>query len=212
MSQLDQPSVTGDHFNKSDSNMTNTIEQKEGYLEGQILIAMPTMPDPQFKKAIILLCAHGEEGAMGIVLNRNLDLLSFEDLLEQLEIPHIDVIDTQKIHFGGPVEAERGFVLHTTDMIHDTSMMICDDIALTATLDMLKSMALGEGPQDSFLALGYSGWGPGQLEKEIQDNGWLVVDADHDLVFGDRLGNKWHAAINKLGFDPGLLSGDVGHA
>ncbi|MEH6475594.1 MAG: YqgE/AlgH family protein [Sneathiella sp.] len=192
--------------------MDNKLETHDGYLEGQILIAMPTMPDPQFHRAIILLCAHGEEGAMGIVLNRNLDLLSFEELLEQLEIPHIEPVDSQRIHFGGPVEAERGFVLHTPDMIHDTTMMIGEDIALTATLDMLKSVANGEGPQDSFLALGYSGWGPGQLEKEIQDNGWLVVNADHDLVFGDRLGNKWHAAINKLGFDPGLLSADIGHA
>ena len=133
----------------SDFKATSDTETNEGYFEGRILIAMPTMPDPQFHKTIILLCAHGEDGAMGIVLNKNLAMLSFEDLLDQLEIPIADDVDSQKIHFGGPVEAERGFVLHTTDMVHDTSMLIGDDIALTATLDMLKSIANGSGPQDS---------------------------------------------------------------
>ncbi len=183
-----------------------------GYLEGQILIAMPTMLDPRFKKTIILLCSHSAEGAMGIVLNKNLNILSFDDLLDQLDIASAEGSEDRIIHFGGPVETERGFVLHSTDLIHETSIMVGDGIALTATLDMLQSMAEGNGPNDSFLALGYSGWGPGQLEQEIQGNGWLVVEADSNLVFGDELDDKWQAAINKLGFDPGLLSSDLGHA
>ncbi|WP_206378208.1 YqgE/AlgH family protein [Sneathiella limimaris] len=185
---------------------------KDGYLDGQILIAMPTMSDPRFEKSIILLCAHGEDGAMGIVLNKNLDTLSFEDLLDQLNISYEEYLGDLKVHFGGPVEAERGFLLHTTDHVHETSIMIDKDIALTATMDMLKSVAEGTGPQDCLLALGYSGWGPGQLEREIQENGWLVVDADTDLVFGKAVSCKWQNAIRKLGFDPSALSGEIGHA
>jgi len=200
------------HESAKNKNAKNDGTLNEGYLEGQILIAMPSMSDPRFKKSIILLCAHGKDGAMGLVLNKNLEMVSFENLLSQLEIPCSSNLPSRNIRFGGPVEAERGFVLHSTDMFHETSMLISDGIALTATLEMLKSMANGEGPQDSFIALGYAGWGPGQLEQEIQENGWLVVAPDHDLVFGDILDIKWKAAINKLGFDPGLLSSDIGHA
>lgn len=185
---------------------------EDGYLEGQILIAMPSMSDPRFKKTIILLCSHNEEGAMGIVLNKDLNVLTFEDLLEQLNIESNYAARETGVHFGGPVETERGFVLHSTDKIHETSIVIDKDIALTATLDILQSMAVGTGPSSSFFALGYAGWGPGQLEREIQDNGWLVVDADRELVFSQELEGKWTAAIQKLGFDPGLLSSDLGHA
>jgi putative transcriptional regulator len=183
-----------------------------GYLDGKLLVAMPSMGDPRFKKAVILLCAHSESGAMGILLNRSLDALSFEDLLEQLEIPKAEEACHIKIHFGGPVDTERGFVIHSTDFLYETTLVIGDDMALTATVDMLKSIAGGSGPESSFLALGYSGWGPGQLEQEIQENGWLVVDPDVNIVFGPELDNKWEVAINKLGVDPSLLSGDMGHA
>ncbi|MFC4272248.1 YqgE/AlgH family protein [Sneathiella chungangensis] len=183
-----------------------------GYLDGKLLVAMPGMGDPRFKKAVILLCAHSESGAMGILLNRSLDALSFDDLLEQLEIPKSDKTSHINIHFGGPVDTERGFVVHSTDLLYDTTLVIGDDMALTATIDMLKTIAGGDGPESSFLALGYSGWGPGQLEKEIQENGWLVVDPDLDIVFGPKLDTKWDVAIHKLGIDPTLLSGDIGHA
>ena len=182
------------------------------YLDGQILIAMPSMADPRFQKAIILLCAHGEDGAMGIVLNKDLGKITFDELFDQLEIPHNGDFENSKVHFGGPVESERGFLLHSTDLIHDTTMLIAKGIALTATVDMLTSIASGLGPESNFLALGYAGWGPGQLEKEIQENGWLVVEADKDLVFGQRIGVKWQSAIRKLGFDPSALSAEVGHA
>lgn len=190
----------------------DTLNDSAKYLEGQILIAMPTMEDPRFKKTIILLCSHGEDGAMGIVLNKNMDLISFDELLEQLEIPKTPSNQDHRIHFGGPVDAERGFVLHSTDLVYDTTLMVGDNIALTATIEMLTTVASGKGPEDCLFALGYSGWGPGQLEREIQENGWLVVDADHELVFGKALDGKWQTAIKKLGFDPGLLSGEIGHA
>jgi putative transcriptional regulator len=149
---------------------------------------------------------------MGILLNRSLEALSFEDLLEQLKIPKAEEARHIKIHFGGPVDTERGFVVHSTDLLYDTTLVIGDDMALTATIDMLKTIAGGSGPESSFLALGYSGWGPGQLEQEIQENGWLVVDPDTNIVFGSELDTKWEVAINKLGVDPALLSGDIGHA
>ncbi|MCF8467530.1 MAG: YqgE/AlgH family protein [Sneathiella sp.] len=183
-----------------------------GYLDGKLLVAMPTMGDPRFKKAVILLCAHSEAGAMGILLNRTLDALSFDDLLEQLDIPIAGKPSHIKIHFGGPVDTERGFVVHSTDLLYETTLVIGDDMALTATVDMLKTIAGGSGPESSFLALGYSGWGPGQLEQEIQENGWLVVDPDTEIVFGPELETKWDIAVHKLGIDPTLLSGDVGHA
>jgi len=188
------------------------IEKKHRYFDGQILIAMPTMSDPRFRKAVILLCAHSSDGAMGIVLNKDIDIISFKELLKQLDLTPNTKGQKTSIHFGGPVETERGFVLHSTDLMHESTMKIGDGIALTATIDMLKTMAEGEGPNNSFLALGYSGWGPGQLEDEIQDNGWLLVDADPDLVFGGKLDQKWQRAIQKLGIDPNFLSSDVGHA
>ncbi|MEX0582489.1 MAG: YqgE/AlgH family protein [Sneathiella sp.] len=183
-----------------------------GYLDGKLLVAMPGMGDPRFKKAVILLCAHSESGAMGILLNRSLDALSFDDLLEQLEIPKTNSGDQINIHFGGPVDTERGFVVHSTDLLYETTLVISDDMALTATVDMLKTIARGSGPESRFLALGYSGWGPGQLEQEIQENGWLVVDPDTEIVFGPALDAKWEVAINKLGVDPSLLFSEIGHA
>jgi putative transcriptional regulator len=187
-----------------------TIET--GYLDGKLLVAMPTMTDPRFERAVILLCAHSESGAMGILLNKTLDALSFTELLEQLDIPEVGDASQIKVHFGGPVDTERGFVVHSTDLLHDTTLVIGGGMALTATIDMLKSIAKGTGPDNSFLALGYAGWGPGQLEQELQQNGWLVVTPDMDIVFGAELDQKWQAAVTKLGVDPALLSGDIGHA
>jgi putative transcriptional regulator len=183
-----------------------------GYLDGKLLVAMPTMSDPRFERAVILLCAHSESGAMGILLNKTLDALSFTELLEQLDIPEVGDASKIKVHFGGPVDTERGFVVHSTDLLHETTLVIGEGMALTATIDMLKSIAMGTGPDNSFLALGYAGWGPGQLEQEIQENGWLVVTPDTDIVFGAALDQKWRAAVTKLGVDPALLSGDIGHA
>ncbi len=177
-----------------------------------MLVAMPTMSDERFTRSVVYLCAHTEDGAMGLVVNKLLDSLTFPDLLEQLGLESSNRGDQIRVHFGGPVESARGFVLHSTDYVHDATMMVDDNIALTATVDVLKAMASGEGPNRSLLALGYAGWAPGQLDAEIQANGWLMVPADEELVFGEDVGSKWHQAINKIGIDLSKLSTESGTA
>ncbi|CAA7623285.1 conserved hypothetical protein [Magnetospirillum sp. UT-4] len=188
------------------------MQKIQGYLAGQLLIAMPQMQDPRFARAVVYLCAHSAEGAMGLVINRPFDGLTFAELLEQLDIEPSPACGGVQVHFGGPVEGGRGFVLHTDDYMHDSSMMVEDNIALTATVDVLKAIAGGDGPKRSLLALGYAGWSPGQLDSEIRENVWLNVPADEHLLFGTLLDHKWEAAIHKLGIDFGSLSGDAGHA
>ncbi len=181
-------------------------------LSGQLLVAMPGIGDPRFDRTVIYLCAHGPEGAMGLVVNRLLDNLTFPDLLRQLNIDCDGIDERIEVHFGGPVDAGRGFVLHSADFRQDSTMVVDDDIALTATVDILRAIADGRGPFMSLLALGYAGWGPGQLDNEILANGWLCVPSDSDLVFGPDQGGKWERAMAKVGIDPLLLSGDAGHA
>lgn len=183
-----------------------------GYLAGQMLIAMPQAQDPRFARSVVYVCAHTAEGAMGLVVNRLLDALSFPDLLEQLGIEPTPACSQIRVHFGGPVEAGRGFVLHSTDYIQDTTLMVDERVALTATVDVLKAIAEGRGPRRSLLALGYAGWAAGQLDAEIRDNVWLNVPADEDLLFGRDLEHKWESAVHRLGIDFGMLSGDAGHA
>jgi putative transcriptional regulator len=183
-----------------------------GYLTGQLLIAMPNMRDPRFEKTVIYMCVHNAEGAVGLVLNRQIDSITFPELLTQLNIEADDGAPALPIHFGGPVEMGRGFVLHSADYGQTGTIMVGDLIGLTATVDILKDMAARRGPRHSLLALGYAGWGPGQLDSEIQQNAWLHVKADEELVFDSDLDTKWNRAIAKLGIDPSLLSGDAGHA
>ncbi len=192
--------------------MMPKMPQSGTSLAGQLLVAMPGMQDPRFAKTVIYMCAHSPDGAMGLVVNRVIDDLSFPDLLEQLSIEPGDLGERINVHFGGPVESGRGFVLHTPDYMHDATLVVDEAVALTATVDILKAIAAGRGPQRSLLALGYSGWGPGQLDSEILANGWLSVDSDSDLVFGPDLDNKWERAMGKLGIDPRMLSDDAGHA
>ena len=187
-------------------------EQTDGYLEGQLLIAMPTMGDERFQRTVIFMCAHSAQGAMGLVVNRLADQIDFKDLLEQLRIEVPALIQEIQVHTGGPVESGRGFVLHTTDYCQDSTLQVSDDIGLTATADILKSIATGDGPVHSLLALGYAGWAPGQLDAEIQANGWLHVPADRELVFDRDLDSKWERAVQKVGIDPSFLSMDAGHA
>jgi putative transcriptional regulator len=188
------------------------IASKGQYLAGQLLIAMPGMRDPRFQKTVIYMCAHNADGAMGLVVNRALDSLSFPDLLEQLGIDSSGVGKQIKVHFGGPVESGRGFVLHTPDYVQDATMVVDREVALTATVDILKAIAGGTGPKQSLLALGYSGWGPGQLDSEIRSNGWLHVAADSNLVFDPNLDDKWERAMTKIGIDHRMLSDEAGHA
>lgn len=189
-----------------------TVKSTEGYLEGQLLIAMPTMADPRFTRTVIYLCVHNSDGAMGLVINKQLDTLTFQNLLEQLEIGTARPIGSTMVHFGGPVEMARGFVLHSADLVQDDTLIVTNGIALTATVDILRLIADGSGPQNTLLALGYAGWGPGQLEAEIQDNAWLNVPADPPLIFEDDIDAKWSLALSKLGIDPSQLSDAHGHA
>jgi len=184
----------------------------ESYLVGQLLVAMPGMQDTRFAKTVIYMCAHNAEGAMGLVVNRSLDALSFPDLLEQLEINTSDTMNNIDVHFGGPVETGRGFVLHSPDYLQEGTMVVADGVALTATVEILRAIASGNGPQRHLLALGYAGWGPGQLDSEIKANGWLNVGADEGLVFDTNLDTKWDRAMAKLGIDPSMLSESAGHA
>jgi putative transcriptional regulator len=193
---------------------------KRGYLDGQMLIAMPTMGDERFTRSLIYVCAHSSDGAMGIIVNQPAAHISFPDLLVQLDVvgaselielpPCAGVVKVLK---GGPVETSRGFVLHSSDFfIQDATLRIGEGICLTATVDILKAIARGAGPKHAILALGYAGWAPGQLETEIQDNGWLHCDADPDLIFGGDVEEKYQRALRKIGIDPGMLSNEAGHA
>ena len=191
-----------------------------GYLDGQMLVAMPGMTDDRFARTVIYLCAHSPEGAMGIVVNKPAADLNFPDLLVQLDIvPERERIrlpkrvDRMQVLMGGPVETGRGFVLHSPDFYLDQSTLPIDDaVCLTATIDILRAIAKGEGPQEAVLALGYAGWSAGQLETEVQANGWLNCPADPELIFDSSLESKYERALRKLGVDPGMLSSQAGHA
>jgi putative transcriptional regulator len=185
---------------------------ESGYLGGQLLIAMPSMQDPRFVRTVICICAHSPEGAMGIVLNKPLDGLSFDDLLKQLGLDPVPPQRRIRLFAGGPVDGGRGFVLHTTDWSTEGSLRVTGDFALTASVDILKAIAGGGGPRQGILALGYAGWGPGQLEEEIQRNAWLNVPPDERLLFGEDHERKWFEALAKLKIDPLLLSGAAGRA
>lgn len=195
--------------------MTDTSDDTthgEGYLAGQLLVAMPQMLDERFAKTVIYMCAHTEDGAMGLVVNKVMENVDFPDLLDQLGLSPSPAGDDIRVHFGGPVESGRGFVLHSSDYVQDATMVIDENIAMTATTDILRDIAEGDGPRNSLLALGYAGWGPGQLDSEIQANGWLSVPADDTLIFGTDPKAIWQGALAKMGIDVSMLSGDAGHA
>ena len=184
----------------------------EGFLTGQLLIAMPAMGDPRFSQSVIYVCAHTPEGAMGLVLNRPIVKPSFDELLKQLDVAPVPPARRIRLCAGGPVDNARGFVLHTSDWIGEGSLRVNEALALTASLDVLKVIAEGGGPRSCILALGYAGWGPGQLDDEIQKNAWLSVPADEGLVFDGDHETKWRRALGKLHIDPLLLSDAAGHA
>jgi putative transcriptional regulator len=191
-----------------------------GYLDGQFLIAMPGMQDPRFERAVVYVCAHSSDGAMGIAINQPAPQITFRDLLVQLDIiPDEQQIrlpepaGRMRVHRGGPVETSRGFVLHSADyFIENSTLPIDDQVCLTATLEILKAIAAGSGPTNAMLALGYAGWAPGQLENEIQENGWLFCRATPELIFDPDLDSKYARALGLIGIDPGRLASDAGHA
>ncbi|TXH37264.1 MAG: YqgE/AlgH family protein [Rhodospirillaceae bacterium] len=184
----------------------------QGFMTGQLLVAMPQMRDARFSRTVIYVCAHTGDGAMGLVINRLVGSLTFPDLLEQLGIDGLVDGDHIRIRSGGPVETGRGFVLHSADYQEDATLQVGEHVGLTATIDILRDIAAGSGPRRRLLALGYAGWGPGQLDAEIQANAWLCVPADDDLIFDDQLTDKWERSIGKLGVDYKLLSSDAGRA
>lgn len=183
-------------------------------LTGKLLIAMPGMGDPRFDRSVILMCAHSGDGAMGLIVNKPVPELGFRDLLKQLSVPGADAPQAEiRVHFGGPVEHGRGFVLHTDDYAaRGTTLKVGGGFGMTATLDILEHIAGGDGPAQALLALGYSGWGPGQLEGEIARNGWLTAEASPEIVFSADNGSKWGRALKTLGVDPILLSAEAGRA
>ena len=184
-----------------------------GFFSGQLLIAMPGISDPRFERALILICAHDDEHAMGLTLNRPVEGLTVPDLLERLEIKSTIELPPDLVLMGGPVERERGFVLHTDDYHGEHSLDVADGVALTATREVLEAMASHNGhPKRSVLALGYAGWGAGQLENEIKENVWLTCEADAELIFDHDYEGKWIRALAKLGVDPHKLGSAAGRA
>ena len=190
---------------------TEPIDGAE-FLIGKVLIAMPGMEDPRFARSLVYLCSHSADGAMGLIVNKCADTLVWEDLFKKLQIPIGSVNAPRPVHYGGPVETARGFVLHSADYhSEDATLSVDPTVSMTATLDILHDIAKGIGPDRAIVALGYAGWAPGQLESELQVNGWLTCDPDDEMLFGEEDDGKWDRAMAKLGIDPALLSAG-GHA
>lgn len=189
---------------------------KEGYLAGKLLLAMPSMRDPRFEHAVIYLCSHDENGAMGLVINNALPGMQFKHLLNELDIASDIEVDPNVLKTplmnGGPVDTGRGFLLHSRDFQVKESISMDDEIYISGTIDSLKAMAKGSGPEERLIMFGYAGWSAGQLDEEIQNNSWLVSDADPALIFGAADEDKWQKAVSGLGFDPAMLSGNAGRA
>ena len=191
----------------------DTTKNEALKLTGKLLIAMPSMGDPRFEHAVILLCAYSDSGAMGLILNKPSAEIRMGDVLDQLEITPTDDAGEIIVHYGGPVETGRGFVLHTRDYASSLNTLEVSDIfGMTATLDILEEIARGKGPRHALMMLGYAGWGPGQLEEELARNAWLTADAPANLVFQVPSGQMWAAALESLGVDPLTLSATAGRA
>lgn len=185
---------------------------EEGFLAGQLLIAMPAMTDERFARTVVCICAHSSEGAMGIVVNRPIVRPSFAELVNQLDVQPQPPLRTVPICVGGPVEGGCGFLLHTAEWRDASTLSVTELVSLTASLDVLREVAAGRGPASCLLALGYAGWGAGQLERELQANAWLSIDIDRQIVFDEHYDSKWRRALGSLGVDPNALSGMIGHA
>lgn len=181
-------------------------------LAGYCLVAMPQLQDNRFSQAVIYICGHDQSGAMGIVINKMIDSLYMKDLLMQLELPVDECIYNGPIHFGGPVEMGRGFVLHSADYQHRHTLLVTPHIALTANMDILKLIGKNEGPKHHLIALGYAGWSPKQLDAELHDNSWLIIEPDESLLYQSDVRQIWRRSIKKIGVNPDCLSGEAGHA
>lgn len=191
-------------------------DNEDYYLTGKLLLAMPGISDPRFNKAVILVCSHDEKGAMGLVINHTLPGVSFEELVDQLKIKSDITLDASNfslpIMSGGPVESGRGFILHSTDFKRSETMTIADLYGITGTIEALRDVLMGNKPKDMLFILGYAGWTAGQLDAELQQNSWLVVDPDPSIIFHSVVEDKWKLAIGKLGINPSIFSGMAGSA
>lgn len=186
---------------------------QETSFAGKLLLAMPKMSNQPFNRAVVYICVHNQDGAMGIVVNRYANFITFSQLLSELKIDKDEhVVEGIPIHYGGPVEANRGFVLHTNDYTHETTLKISPGISLSATLETLDTIAHGEGPEKCIVALGYAAWGPGQLEEELKNNAWIPVSADERLLFDTEVQEKYENAFKSLGVNADMLSEDSGNA
>lgn len=197
-------------------NDNTMIGQKKGYLAGHVLLAMPAMGDGRFQRAVIYMCAHDENGAMGLVVNHVVPGLEFGSLLTELSLASditipSDIVRRPVIN-GGPVETARGFLLHSKDFKHDDTVEINEGFNLTGTIDALKEVAAGKGPQDMVFTLGYAGWSAGQLDSELQQNAWLTAEASRELIFETAPDKMWDKAVAQIGVNPALLSSESGHA
>ena len=206
MEIMDIAQISGRH------DAVNDMLTGDSPFRNTLLLAMPSQQESLFSKSVVYVCAHSEAGAMGIVINQRLPDVAYRDLASQLELPETRAIADPVVHFGGPVETGRGFVLHTADFMRADTVPIDGRICITGTIDILKAMAEGQGPRRSIFALGYAGWGPGQLEAEMQANSWLTAPADDDLIFSHDLPHKWERALSRLGVAPVALSAEYGRA
>ena len=196
-----------EHHDESASN-----KKESGFVSmaDQFLMAMPSQTSDIFEGGVVYICEHSEEGALGLLLNRPTDL-SVEQLLERLELEVNTDLPAQTVFYGGPVQTDRGFVLHHPSG-HYRSSVVLGDMALTTSRDVLEDLARGEGPEQVFITLGYAGWSAGQLEQEMAANAWLNVNADRNIIFRKRPADRYSAALALLGIDPAALSGETGHA
>ncbi len=200
------------------AHLTDTLPIDKNLLSGEglfrhtLLIAMPQLQDNFFHQSVIYMCAHNASGAMGIIINQRMPDLRFGELLTQLKLPESQLRMDPVIHFGGPIDTGRGFVLHSADYKQPETMALHDTLSMTGTLGILKALAEDKGPRNSLFALGYAGWDAGQLEAEIQANSWLTVPSDNDILFHTALDRKWQRALSRLGIEPFMLSSVAGHA
>lgn len=186
---------------------------KNSDLTGKLLIAMPSMSDPRFSHSVVFMCAHSEDGAMGLIVNKFLGFMKLSEILAGREDNTSADSHRLPVHFGGPVERGRGFVVHSSDYhSEEATLKVTDAFSMTATLDVLEEIHQGSGPEFAILALGYAGWGPGQLETEIKENSWLIAEPDAHLIFVEEDEHKWTEALKQIGVDPQLLSGSAGRA
>ncbi|MEI9885194.1 MAG: YqgE/AlgH family protein [Rhizomicrobium sp.] len=194
-------------------NLGEQPQEEQGFLHGKLLIAMPGMPDPRFEKSVILMCSHSARGALGLMVNKPIPGLPFRELMNKMDIGVTPATPRNLVLFGGPVDTDHGYVLHENERVHRASTLaITPDIALTGTVDMIRALAAGRGPERWLMALGYAGWGPGQIENEIAGNGWIHCDADAAIVFDAAMDDKWRLAFGKLGANLSGLSTQAGRA